>query len=611
MSSRSDKLDSLQIAVPCSTDWDQMVGSDRIRYCSECSKNVYDISRMSRNEAEALVSSARDGGLCLRLVRDAYGSTVTEATFTGLRIAGRKVSPVAVAVVTAIMGIGGSAIATAPARANSASASYYDSVAAKARGQADPSDSTSTLEGSVLDPNQAVIAGAKVMVRNEVTGDVRGTTSSASGAFSFQTLKPGSYTMVAQAAGFSLQQMSGVRVNANQSIKVAVTMRAAEQQVISVGKVGPAPQPLRSLYNKNALIVVARVGASKKMERDGSAMLMKTALTISRTLKGQTRKPTIYVYHWTYGEDAEQQFVIGNDLLLFLRRREDRITHKVQDGYEVEYPGFGIKKLSSAELDVYVARIKELEEIEQPDIDSPEIAEWLVRCAEEPATRWEGTSELAWSAWRLVRAEQDQKDKADAGKSENAGALSLAPIAGSLAVEKSAEETEATLEIEESKTLLISMLTARQKERLAGALYATVAVSERERELIEIEKGLKDSRLLGFLIAQLHMFETDPPEFVETIVNDVAELMGDEEVNKFLEESENASIADDESDETAGEEEDATENESAEAEADRVAAETARRRIMLQKFLLLVEKKLNGPANQRSGASASSLNSAR
>jgi len=89
MTKNPDMLDRLQISVPCSTDWDQMTGKDRIRYCGECSRDVYDISRMTRNEAKALISSATSR-LCVRLIRDEDGSTLTEEPFIRPHPAGRK-----------------------------------------------------------------------------------------------------------------------------------------------------------------------------------------------------------------------------------------------------------------------------------------------------------------------------------------------------------------------------------------------------------------------------------------------------------------------------------------------------------------------------------------
>jgi len=350
--------------------------------------------------------------------------------------------------------------------------------------------------------------------------------------------------------------------------------------VSAVAIVGPAPQPLRTLYNNSELIVVGRVGNIERLQREGNAGLTKTALKISSTLKGKTRKSTVYVYNWTYGEDAAQQpFATGDDILVFLKRRQDRQTSKALDGYEVDYPKYGVKKLLVADLVVYVARIKKLNTMKQTDINNPEIAEWLVRCAEEPATRREGAVELSWSA--NDRPENDED--ADSEESEeNDDDVSSASDA------KNVEEDQASDEEDEEEPLLIDMLTAHQKERLAAALFSTVVLSERERELLEIEMSFKEGRLLTFLISQLHTFETDPPELVETIVSDVAELMNDEEVTTLANAySEKVSYGD------AGD--GAPKNDSAEGVQSRVSAAeaTAGRSSMLKKFLALVEKKLN------------------
>ena len=47
-------LDNLQVASPCSESWSDMVGDDTARFCLKCDKNVYDLSSMTRAEAEGL-----------------------------------------------------------------------------------------------------------------------------------------------------------------------------------------------------------------------------------------------------------------------------------------------------------------------------------------------------------------------------------------------------------------------------------------------------------------------------------------------------------------------------------------------------------------------------
>lgn len=52
-------LNSVQIAKPCHADWNQMKGDERTRFCGSCQKNVYNLSSMSRADAEALLSTLR------------------------------------------------------------------------------------------------------------------------------------------------------------------------------------------------------------------------------------------------------------------------------------------------------------------------------------------------------------------------------------------------------------------------------------------------------------------------------------------------------------------------------------------------------------------------
>ena len=86
-------LDHLRIAAPCSADWDQMFSFEdkRVRFCSQCNLNVYNLSDMSRQEAEALINKT-EGRLCVRFYRRADGSILTQNCPVGLRAIKRRVS---------------------------------------------------------------------------------------------------------------------------------------------------------------------------------------------------------------------------------------------------------------------------------------------------------------------------------------------------------------------------------------------------------------------------------------------------------------------------------------------------------------------------------------
>jgi hypothetical protein len=77
MSRYQSPLDNIRIASPCSADWNEMYGNDRMRHCGDCKLNVYNLSGMSRDEAENLVMNA-EGRLCVRFYRRPDGTIITE-----------------------------------------------------------------------------------------------------------------------------------------------------------------------------------------------------------------------------------------------------------------------------------------------------------------------------------------------------------------------------------------------------------------------------------------------------------------------------------------------------------------------------------------------------
>jgi hypothetical protein len=55
METASFSLEQIEIASPCPADWTEMEGDDKVSFCKKCQKNVYNLSAMSRSEAESLV----------------------------------------------------------------------------------------------------------------------------------------------------------------------------------------------------------------------------------------------------------------------------------------------------------------------------------------------------------------------------------------------------------------------------------------------------------------------------------------------------------------------------------------------------------------------------
>lgn len=87
-----DAVDQIEISSPCSVSWDEMrptPGDARVRFCGECRQNVYDVESMSRGQARRLIA-AREGRVCVRILRRPDGTVVTADWWARLRAARRR-----------------------------------------------------------------------------------------------------------------------------------------------------------------------------------------------------------------------------------------------------------------------------------------------------------------------------------------------------------------------------------------------------------------------------------------------------------------------------------------------------------------------------------------
>lgn len=109
MAKFDNPLDNIKIASPCSMNWDAMTGVGRKRYCGECKLNVYNLSGMTRREAESLLMNS-EGRLCVRFYRRSDGTILTEDCPVGWQAVKKRISKAAAAfaslIFAALSGIG-------------------------------------------------------------------------------------------------------------------------------------------------------------------------------------------------------------------------------------------------------------------------------------------------------------------------------------------------------------------------------------------------------------------------------------------------------------------------------------------------------------------------
>ena len=503
MTSPRNFLDRIEITSPCTADWNEMTGTEQIRYCSECHKYVYNLLEMTRREAEALVAGRRDQ-MCARFTRDLDGKTLTVDSLPPVRLLGWRPGPIATAVVGAMISITPGAAALAKGHQAVAGSSYSLNESGHRAKRPAPGSNIPAITGIVSDEKGAPLTGAIVTLTSEASGEVLSQVTSEEGEFRFESLAPRTYILEIRAKGYGIVKHHDVILQQGEARRFDIAM---EKLVEVMGAMGIPSQPLRTLFLESDRIVVAQVGASSVAEKLNYGRSFKTSLMVSQTIKGDGHKPAVDVHHFVYARDPIQ-FTEGQTVLAFLQRKEG----DTKDGYEPIYGASSVKRLSPSDLETYLSRLEELKAIVSNREPNPiDIVEWLVRCAEDPVTRREGSFELQMAAWR-----QEQADRRTAeGEPLDSAADFIVAI-------RKLRDQEPPL-----------LLTSEQRLRLMNALLRSedlINWDNGDRELLEVVKRWNDPRLVPFLISYLRRFEKAAPQDLWRIMRTIAELLKDEKL---------------------------------------------------------------------------------
>jgi len=162
-----------------------MAGTDQVRHCTLCNKNVYNLSAMTRGQAEALLRET-EGRLCARLYRRADGTVLTENCPVGIRAIGRRISWVAGAAMSAVATLSSAAAAQFP---------FFPIPSALQEAKA-------AVSGVILDITGRGISDAKVVITQAGSKSRQLTNTDGAGSFRIESLAAGAYTIQVVSPGF-------------------------------------------------------------------------------------------------------------------------------------------------------------------------------------------------------------------------------------------------------------------------------------------------------------------------------------------------------------------------------------------------------------------------
>jgi outer membrane receptor protein involved in Fe transport len=92
--------------------------------------------------------------------------------------------------------------------------------------------SSADLVGTVVDPQDAAVAGATVSVRSASTGISRSVVANDSGEFQILALPPGTYQVTAEAKGFKKTNISGVTLTVGQRAELAIKLEIGTPDIV-------------------------------------------------------------------------------------------------------------------------------------------------------------------------------------------------------------------------------------------------------------------------------------------------------------------------------------------------------------------------------------------
>lgn len=183
-------LDQIKVAKPCIASWEAMAGDDRVRHCEQCQLNVYNLSAISRIEAQTLLRE-HAGRICVRLYRRRDGTVITQDCPRGVRKA-----------VTFAVRFVGAALSAIMAVSPGIAQQHVEQGAPPPLGP-NHQNKLFTLTIMVLDPQGAVISGAGVRIIS-AGRIIANNATDKNGQLTYK-LSPGNYSLEVAARGFKTQ----------------------------------------------------------------------------------------------------------------------------------------------------------------------------------------------------------------------------------------------------------------------------------------------------------------------------------------------------------------------------------------------------------------------
>jgi hypothetical protein len=169
-----------------------------------------------------------------------------------------------------------------------------------------------------------------------------------------------------------------------------------------------SPRPLRKLVMDSEYIIVGYVSKTYDRAKDKDDWGAKGAkIVVLERLQGNIKEDTLEIsFNPNMMCPEPDRYFDSTFVISFINKRDGK--------YHTCALSYGAKTLKQEEIEIYKTRIFEIQrllKITDKERQFQEIVEWLVKCAEKEATRWEGVFELSPDSDFMSYYSRDKKKR--------------------------------------------------------------------------------------------------------------------------------------------------------------------------------------------------------
>ncbi len=234
--SKKSFIDSVEVKEPCPENWNKMHGTEKVRFCSHCTKHVTNLTEMTRKEALRFVQ-ASDGRICIRYIpnpvtrRPLFADQLLQIT--------RRTAGLAAGIMTASIGLS----SISYAQSEPSNTPLPDVVVEKQVDVPLLSNETETtaddeklgvIQGTIRDYNGQPVAGVTVFLNTAGESHYAATdaVTDENGLYRFSKLDPDGYMLrVVSSSGKWKKVSPGLTLSAGQTIVQDLNVRVVHKAV--------------------------------------------------------------------------------------------------------------------------------------------------------------------------------------------------------------------------------------------------------------------------------------------------------------------------------------------------------------------------------------------